>query len=270
MAILYIFGDESGTMPLNDDDNPFVAAAVAVLDRKSWPVNVKKNIFEVLKGLNALPSAAIVKPFPGYSKLVKTKYDKLQVMAQATRLVTGASSPGDFSVRNTIWSHAMIQAVGQTVLRTIFTGSIEGIQILLDEKTMRSPERSLFTGTVINHMEVGIKEILARIKPLNQDVIVEWENRVLFSAENISINWSDESEEFRSEFGLNLAHRLSQRLYGSVTGRATDVGPILRAAGFDDPMIDITGIISRLDQRIIDNFRRNTGLPEPRESIGDD
>ena len=264
MATLYIFGDESGTMPLHDTDKPFVAATVAVLDRK--PTEADGRLIESLKGLNALPFAAIVKPFPGYGKLVKTKYDKIRVMASATRLLTGASSPDEISIRNIIWSHAMIQAIGQLVLGTLFNASsIDDILVLLDEKTMKSSERSLFTGTVTNHMELGIRNILSDIEHLNPGIIAEWKDRVQFTAKSISINWSDDSEEFKSEFGLKLAHRLSQKLYKWQTRGAPNMATVLRDAGYESPISDITDLVTRLNQRIIDNFKKNTGLPEPRD-----
>ncbi len=250
-------------MPLNDNDKPFVAAIVALVDKK--PAEVDKKLFEILKGLNAIPFAAIVQPFPGYGKLVKAKYDKMQVMARATRLKTGASGPDELNVRNVVWSFAMAQAIGHAVLSTIFTTSIDDVQILLDEKSMRSSERALFTGTVKNNMDGVITDILGSISLLNPGVISEWKNRVQFSAKTTSINWSDESEKFKSEFGLKLADRLSRKLYRSQTSRPANTETILRDAGFDDSVMDITEVITRLDQRIIDNFKRNTGLPEPRE-----
>jgi len=256
LATLHIFGDESGTMPLNDHDKPFVAATVSFLDER--PVEIDERLFENLRALNAMPFAAIVMPFPGYGKLVKAKYDKMEVMARATRLVTGVSGVYELSLRDIVWSHAMGQAVIHSVLGTIFSSSIDAVQILLDQKSMKADQRSLFTDTLRDIVAIGMAEMLKQINP-------EWKSRIRFTDRTISVNWSDESEHFESQFGLKLADRLSRKLYRSQISSPVGAETVLTNAGFDDSMMDVTRIITNMDRRIIDNFKRNTGLPEPRD-----
>lgn len=263
LATLYIFGDESGTMPFDDNDKPFVAGTVALLEKK--PAQVQKKLFEILRELNAVPFIAMVKPFPGYGKLVKAKYDKMETMARAKRLATGASAPEELNYRDVVWSHAMINAIGSAVSHFVLTASIDDVQILLDQKSMKPPGRALFTGMVINHMGVGITQILERIEHRDPGAISEWKNHVRFTDKTTRINWSDESDEFEGEFGLKLAHRLSQTVYRWQMNPAIDMGTMVRDTGFEDCVMDITKIITRLDQRIVDNFKRDTGLPEPCE-----
>ena len=63
MATLYIFGDESGTMPVSDTDKPFVAATVAVLDNPPALIRGSdddEKMVEIFTSLNIVPFAAIV------------------------------------------------------------------------------------------------------------------------------------------------------------------------------------------------------------------
>jgi hypothetical protein len=101
-------------------------------------------------------------------------------------------------------------------------------------------------------------EMLKQINP-------EWKSRIRFTDKTISVNWSDESEHFESQFGLKLADRLSRKLYRSQMSSLAGAETMLTNAGFDDSTIDVTRIVTNMDRRIIDNFKRNTGLPEPRD-----
>jgi hypothetical protein len=94
LAILHIFGDESGTMPVNDDDKPLVAATVTFLDKTPAAVrgsDEDETLISIFKDLNVIPFAATVKPFPGYGKVLKGKHDKIQVMARV--LFSGLNRP---------------------------------------------------------------------------------------------------------------------------------------------------------------------------------
>ena len=67
MTTLYIFGDESGTMPVNDNDKPFVAATVAVLNNN--PAYIKgsndNNIMvDIFKYFGIMPICGNSKTIP--------------------------------------------------------------------------------------------------------------------------------------------------------------------------------------------------------------
>ena len=225
MAVLNIFGDESGTMPVNDEGKPFVAATLTFLD-------------------------------------------KMQVMARATRLVTGANSqyldPTGVNLRNLVWSHAMLQAVVHAVRSTMFITAIESLRIVLDEKTMTHPTRRLFTQT-LRRMGASVTELLRSYAHLDPAKMSLYKSRIQFRADTTAIHWRDDGEEFRSEFGLKLAHRFAKKTYQQLENRGkAGIEQKLKEAGFEDFVLDITGIVTRLDQRLVDNFKRNTGLPEPR------
>ena len=276
MATLYIFGDESGTMPADDADKPFVAATVAVLDKS--PVLVRgsdddEKMIEIFASLNIIPFAAIVKPYQGYGKVLKAKYDKIHAMARATRLVTGARAPyldektlrEGFDLRNTVWGHAMLQAIVNAVLSTLFTNSVDAVQVILDRKTMTPSMRLFFKEMIVNRIGEGTKQFLRNFIPMNPTIVSEWEDRVRFSSKTTVFSWSDESEELEKQFGLRLADRFARKVYQAQITRQPGIEATLKAAGFEGFVRDISELVTRLDERLFDNFRKTTGLPEPRE-----
>lgn len=274
MATLYIFGDESGTMPVDDADKPFVAATVAVLDNP--PVIVPgsdddEKMVEIFTSLSIIPFAAIVTPYPGYGRALKAKYDKIQTMARATRLVTRARASyldekmlkEGFDLRNTIWGHAMVQSVARAVLNTVFTISVNAVEVILDRKTMTQSIRQFFKEFIVNGLGEGTRQSLRSILPLNQTVISEWEGRVRFSSKTTGFRWSDESEELEKQFGLRLADRFARKVYQGRIARKPGIEERLKAAGFESFVEDITESVTRIDPRLVEKFREITGLPEP-------
>lgn len=274
MATLYIFGDESGTMPVNDADKPFVVATVAVLDNP--PVLVSgsdedKRMIDIFVRLRIIPFAAIVKPYDGYCKTLKAKYDKIQVMARTTRLVTGAKPPyldektlkKGFDLRNTVWGHAMVQSVANAVLNTLFTNSIDAVEVIFDRKTMTRSMRQFFKEFIVYRLGQGTKQFLRSISALNPSVISEWESRVCFSSETTALRWSDESEELEKQFGLRLADRFARKIYQARTTHTPAIEEMLEAAGFEGVVRDITDVVTHFDERLVEKFRKTTGLPQP-------
>ena len=228
---------------------------------------------EIFAILNIIPFAAIVKPYPGYGKVLKAKYDKINVMARATRLITGASAPylddktlrEGFDLRNTVWCHAMVQAIANAVLNTLFTNSVDAVHVILDRKTMTPSMRQFFKEMILNRIGEGTKQFLRSFLSVNPTEVSGWEDRLRFSSKTTAFSWSDESKELEQQFGLRLADRFARKVYqAQITGQPGIVA-ILEAAGFEDLVRDISGVVTRLDERLIDNFIKKTGLPEPNE-----
>lgn len=272
MATLYIFGDESGTMPINDTDKPFVAATVAVLDNP--PVLIPgsdddSKMVEIFSNLNIIPYITVVKPFPGYGNTLKAKHGKMQVMARATRLVNGANArylnENGFDIRNWIWCHAMGQGIANAVLHTVSTSSIDVVRVLLDRKTMSPSMRVFFKEMVVNHVGNWTKEFVAKYRMAYPSEVSLWEDRARFSSKSVILNWSDESKELEKQFGLKLADRLARKIYQAQMTGQPGIESMFKAAGFDNIVIDISKLVIRLDRRVVDNFKRNTRLPEPRD-----
>ena len=275
LATLYIFGDESGTMPINDTDKPFVAATVSVLGDP--PVLIPgseddEKMAEIFANLNIVPFAAVVKPYPGYGKDLNEKYDKINVMARATRLITGASASylddrelrEGFDLRNTVWAHAMVQAISNAVLSTLFTNPVEAVRVILDQKTMTPSMRQFFREVIVHRLGEGTKQFLRSFRPTNPAVVSAWEDRVQFSSKTTMFSWSDESDELQQQFGLRLADRFARKIYRAQIAGRPGIVALLEAAGFENFVNDISGLVTRLDERLVNNFKKKTGLPEPK------
>jgi hypothetical protein len=275
LTTLYVFGYESGTMPVSDSDKLFVAATVASLKEPTLIAGSDNDekMVEIFSNLNILPFAAIVKPFPGYGAALKAKRDKIHVMARATRLFAGANVTHldertlaqGFDLRNTVWGFAMVQAIAQAVLNTLFSSSIDAIHVILDRKTMLPSMRQFFNELITKRIAVGTRQILKSLLPLDPPAVSEWENRVKFSFQTTSVSWSDDSEELGQQFGLRLADRFARKVYQArITGQPS-IEAILEAAGFEGTVCDISELVTRLDQRLAEDFKKTTGLPEPKE-----
>jgi hypothetical protein len=263
-------------MPVDDADPPFVAATVAVLGNPPILVDGSDNdekMAEIFASLSIIPFAAIVMPYPGYGIALKAKYDKINVMARVTRLITGVTAPyldektlrEGFDLRNTVWGHAMLQAIANAVLNTLFTNSVDAVQVILDRKTMTPSMRQFFKEMIVNRIGEGTKQFLRSFLPVNTPVVSGWEDRLRFSSKNTAFSWSDESEELEKQFGLRLADRFARKIYQAQVTHQPGIESILEAAGFEGFVRDISGLVTRLDERLVDNFRKKTGLPEPKE-----
>ena len=259
-------------MPINDTDKPFVAATVAFLGKTPSAIHGSdedEKLVEILKESHGIPFAAIVRPFPGYGNSLKSKYDKMLVMARAKCLLNGSNvqylDNDGINLRNQVWDHAMQQAILHVVRCTMLSSSIDSVRILLDEKTMTKHRRNLFTE-MIYRMGSNVRKYLEWLKQVDPEKISQYESHIKFSANSTSVHWSDDSDVFRSEFGLKLADRLARKMYRQLENEGqTGIESILRNAGFEDFLLDITDLVTRpLNQRIIDAWKRDTGLPEPR------
>jgi len=259
-------------MPTEDNDKPFVAAIVAFFEKTPPAIcgsDKDDKLVEILRESNAIPFLAIVKPFPGYGSSLKSKYDKMLVMAHAKRLLDGSTVPyidkDRINLRNQVWDHTMLQGILHVVTCAMYSGSIDSVQILLDEKTMTTARRKIFTD-MITSLGANLKVYLERLGQDGGEDMSQHVDRIEFSALSTAVHWSDDSDEFRSEFALKLADRLARKMYRQLLNTSqTGIEHSLRNAGFEDFLHDITHVVTRpLSQRAIDAWKRDTGLPEPR------
>lgn len=77
MSRLILYGDESGTMPLQDNEDPFVAAIIAA----TAPLVIREPVRHGIRGIVAqavasgcAPFFAYVLPITGYGDAVREKY----------------------------------------------------------------------------------------------------------------------------------------------------------------------------------------------------
>ncbi len=249
MAILYIFGDESGTMPTDDHHEPFVAATVAFLERVPNLIagtNLNQKLIEVLTQSHGIPFVAVVKPFSGYGLRLTSRFNDLKANAHEIRLARGISTQTldhDMSLRNHVWSHAIQQAIVHTVNIAMLTANIDAIRILLDEKTMTDQMRRFFVSNVL---EVGWKLSKFLHSRSCPEGMRQYESNIQFTRESVSLLWSDQSPALKKEFGLRLADRLSRKIYQDCSKPSqTCFRSLLAKAGFDDFLIDISHIVTR-------------------------
>lgn len=263
MALLRIYGDEAGTMPEEDNGangDIFVAATVAVLgnppqiDYKasrnlSWLINEMKD-------KDMIPGIAFIKPVPDYGNSIKKKMDKGRVMAQYTH------QEEIISLRNYVWVYCMIQAIGKSLIKAILKDQIDGIEIILDEKSFAKPTRYFFKHFILNINDY-LKNTFSDVQSIFPEIINVLSSRVNFSQNQISLCWSDEIDSSIPSDGLILAHNLASKYR---KGLLRSDNPVIKSqlgkAGFKDIDFNFTEKITTIDPRVIENWKRNTGLPE--------
>jgi len=271
MSILYIFADESGTMPINDRDDPFVAATIGFLDNLPPPVprsNDNDELASILKTQKALPVVTFVRPFPNYAKLVKTKYKKFEIMARAKCLLEGKTiqypDKDNINIRNDVWQQAILQSIIRNLLNIVFDYSpCTKIKFIFDEKTMTQNRRILFEKLTLN-IDLMLRQYLEGFKDnYSESLLSAIINKIQFSRHSTSIIWSD-NPNFPENyaFGLKLADRVARKIYQTLKGEF-DFISILKKVGCKDFSIDITQQIARpVDRKLIENWKREMGLPE--------
>jgi hypothetical protein len=272
MAILRIYGDESGTMPLDDNGDVFVTATVSILgDHPSInePNGHLRWLIDQLKELHAIPFIAFIKPTPGYGNRIKQKLDKTNTMARMTRLMTGANSQyltqEGIPLRNHIWNHCMSLSIAMATFNGgIIREHIDKVDILLDQKPMRDPSTNLLKN-LIQKAPPTLWEVLQQAKlRFDPQQVKKFESRLKFS-QDISLAWSDEIHNPSSKGGLDLAHYLANHYHkGLKKSNNPAIRLLLSQSGFQNVDIDLTDRITSIDPRAIKNWEINTGLREPK------
>jgi hypothetical protein len=271
MAILRIYGDEAGTMPQSDNGDIFVAATVSVFGAPPIITEPDGHIpwfLNKLKDFKALPYVSYIKPVTGYGNDIKRKIEKMNVMARMTRLITGANrsylTQEGVPLRNYVWLYCMKIAIGQALVGSIFRGEVEKIEVVLDQKTMATPTRTLFKNQVqiTDHQLAGVLDQAKLIYPHQKISSIEARLRTVHNS--ISLLWSDEDTTSISKGGLHLAHYLASHFRKGLLGSdIPTIQKLLIDEGFNNIDLNITDQITSIDQRAINNWEKNTGLKEP-------
>ncbi len=271
MAILRIYGDEAGTMPLDDNGDVFVTATVSILgDHPSInnPNGHLQWLIDQLKTLQAIPFVAFIKPIPGYGDRIKQKLGKINIMARMTRLMTGANSQyltqEGIPLRNHIWNHCMSLSIALATFNGgIIREHIDKVDILLDQKTMLDPSRNLFKN-VVQKAPRTLWEVLEQAKRINPQQVNKFESRLKFSQDTISLAWTDEIDNSSSRGGLHLAHYLASHYHkGLKRSNNPAIKLLLSQSGFQNTDMELTDRITSIDPRAIKDWEINTGLREP-------
>jgi hypothetical protein len=271
MSVLMIFGDEAGTMPEEDDGDVFTAATVATLVKIpmiNQPSGKVGWLVEQFKAFGAIPHVAFVKPKLGYGKAIKERQQKMNTMARITRLMTGTNrdflTRDGMPLRNYIWLYCMGQSIAQAVVSAVIRTEIHRIEIILEQKTMAVPTRTLFESQLPGISNL-LLSVLKKAHEVDSSRAALYESRIKFSSDSISLCWSDQTCASGSEGGLCLAHYLAS-LYrrGLVRSGEPRIKTLLREEGFTGVEMDITDkLISPLNRKSIQKWEKNTGLREP-------
>ena len=270
MNTLYIYADECGGIPLDDSSEPFVGAAVSAIQPITGALALRFDVPLLVRHLartSAAPFLAHVKPFPGYGAQVSAKFDKMDTMARARKLVTGVHEylpSGGVAVRNNIWVHCVTQAVGQALVMHSFRGPIDRVVVTFDQKTL-APESRRMVIDKCREIPQRITESAAKFHALNPRQVESVLSNVQVAPDDMVIQWSDEPGTTGTEDGLHLADRLAwhyqKHLQSPTQPSFLDA---LAQAGHKDITYDVTQIMIRpIDRDSIETWKRDTGLPEP-------
>ena len=274
MATLKIYGDEAGTMPQSDNGDIFVTGTVAILGDSpiiNEPDGHIPWLVERLKDFKAFPYISYIKPTIGYGNKIKIKNEKTNTMARMTRLMTGANrhylTQEGVPLRNYVWLYCMKQVIGQALVGAIFNDVVEKIEIVLDQKTMQIPTRNLFKNQIQITAD-QLADVLEQAKQIfPHQKISLLESRLKVVPNTISLLWSDEDNTSSSKGGLSLAHYLASHFRrGLINSDIPTIKTLLIKAGFNNIDVNLTELITTIDQRVIDNWENNTGLKAPNVS----
>jgi hypothetical protein len=271
MAVLIIFGDEAGTMPEEDDGDVFTAATVSALVQIptiNQPCGQIGWLIEQFKAFDVIPRVAFLKPKPSYGKVIKEKLQKMNTMARTTRLMTATNrdylTRDGVPLRNYVWLYCMAQSIAQAVVSAVIRTEVHRIEIILDQKTMAVPTRTLFQHQLLK-ISNQLLAVLKKAREVDSSRATLYETRVKFSSGSISLCWSDETCASGFEGGLRLAHYLAS-LYrrGLTRSEEPRIKALLREEGFAGVEMDFTDkLISPLNRKSIQQWEKNTGLREP-------
>jgi len=271
MAILRIYGDEAGTMPIDDNGGIFVTATVSILGDAPIITNKnghKKVLVKKIRDLNAIPQVIFIDPKAGYGDALRKKFNKMNIMARTTRLMTGTNkqylTKYGIQLRNHIWVFCMSQVIGKAVVSAANREKIDKVEIVLDQKTMALPTKRMFKDL----MAKLSNQLLRAIKGVKQQYVDEvklYKMRINFSRETISLCMRDETSACGSGCGLQLAHYLASHFCDDIKNRKFTMKNLFSEEGFSSIDTDVTNkLLAPINRKNIENWEKNTGLREPK------
>lgn len=268
MARIWIYGDESGTMPASDGDAPFVAAflvsrnAIAEVGKRSRSVNW---LVCTIRALELRPSIAYVKPRPGFAKTWAAKTDLMDTMARARRLVTGRHDylpQAGMPRRNHVWIRATQQALLQSTLSSLFVGPVVEVTLVLDRKTM-ADETERFMRDRVDALITLVKDQLLRLRSAHPEHAAQidgyYEN---LQATCIKFEWGSPEKQA----GLWLSHHLAWLTHRELMGQnKKSLFDALTLDGHRHFCRDVTdSLLQPVTDEAIESWKRDTGLPVPK------
>ena len=271
MTTLFVFGDESGTMPLHDKAPPFAAATVSFFGSEPACAPSDPDVRQLastIAGLGGIAFSGYVKPRPGYAEALEGRQSKLDTMARSARLSHGRNRdfiPRDgISRRNEIWSLCMQEVVGFAYALAVHRGPVDALEVFLDRKTLAAEDRNRFRF-VLSGQADRFGDVLRRLPPVHQERARILQDRNRARPDTTSVRWSDEAGAESSAAGLRLAHHLARFARAMVMDPGTvDLPSVCTDEGCHFDQIDLTDIAIRpVDRENVHIWENATGLREP-------
>lgn len=272
MNTLWVYIDESGDIPLEDEDGPFVVASVSIfgnfpaisnrVGRVDW-------IVEKIQEYQAIPFIVEIIPETGFSQAIKLKMSKLDTMARATKIVEGHHkyiSQYGFVPRNIIWCQCIVQSVANAMVKCINIGNVEKINIVVDEMALADGTRILIEDVIKERLPISLSKVLREEAALYGNKVRTFMRNSRFE-ENIQLEFGRAESEEQHTDGLYLAHYLAS-LYRKQRAKKhkLTIKLQLEKYGHQNFIKNYTNIlIGSIADESINKWERNTGLPEPRK-----
>jgi hypothetical protein len=256
-------------MPLKDSDEVFIAATVSVIGAHPQIQNAEGRpdwLCNRLEEFKARPQCSLIRPSNGYGRAIAKKLGEMDVMARATRLVTGANAKylpmGGIPFRNTIWSLCAQDAVQGPLLRAVIEQPVISAELYFDQKTMAPETRTLFRSQINRMPGILINSIKATAK-LNARRASAILDNIQF--DRINVRWSDEPGTADATGGLTLAHYLASLTRKEMLRGRSALSNLLISRGFDGFLRDVTNLATRpISLEAVRDWESLTGLPRPK------
>ena len=271
MSEIYLFGDESGTMPVLKKDGPFVAAFISYTNKDLNTLEINFHHGELLNNLKnhrITPIVNFVYPDEEFEVKFKKRMEKFEIMARYSKLMTNNThlllNADGIPIRNYIWIQGMVMAIGQSLLKIISVEKVERINIFIDQKSMVNSTRLFFKNNIAD-IPNKIYGVLSRNLERYPNYVKTSLSNFKFSSNDISINWKDSGNEIEYKTGFLLSHHLAT--YSCIILKKYGIdrlSEIYTESGFSNSLHDFTShLLASLPKDAIDKWKRSTGLPEP-------
>jgi hypothetical protein len=266
VSSLRIYGDEAGTMPVQDSDGPFLVAVVGILGRQLTEEMVslhRKPMIAALGSDEIIPMVSYVRPVPGFEIAFTAKLSKFNTMARYTRLQSGVNAEymvkEGFRARNHVWIYCMIHAIGKVVLDALSRSPVTSVEVYLDQKTLPGPTRRFFEDQ-IREIRKSIDKTIGGLIGKDPNLGKRLALRSVYDKRSISVVWSNDEAASEAVHGLCFAHNLARRVFGDLKSQ---VGDSSLDTG-DRCIENLTQyLMSPIERESIEQWKSSTGLPEP-------
>lgn len=279
---MHLYCDEAGNMPVEDTDDAFVSAVVAVNDvRVSIPerYHAPEWTAKYLKELRAFPTCNYVRPRIGFGRTFAQKLAAVKFMVETDRKNGRPrewfQNPEDVRPKNFVWIFSMEIAIGASLITPafMFNFSVERISVHLNAKSFSPDMKKFFVEFLRGTIPRTAKQIFVRgaQDPKVHPKARKWNAAAAerMGPEAVDIEWDDEPT-FSGDRGVMwLAHSLANNTHAEVRMKDRRPGMAYEMArvGIQKfwSMKDITEKLERPNYKAHRNWERETGVKIPHQ-----